>query len=456
MSRFKIFYLPLFLFLSLFACSCHADENLPGDVVSSIEKRIDSGINPSIAIGVVDQNGTRFYNYGKTQEGGKPVDQHTIYEIGSITKVFTAILLAEKVLDGTVSLDDPINEYLPERAQIPVSGTKEITLGNLSDHTSGLPRMPGNFHPADPRNPFADYTVEQLYSFISGHKPTREPGSEYEYSNLAQGLLGHILTLICGLDYETMMIENIASPLGMKETKITTDKNMKDHLAIGHSNGEEVENWDIPSLAGAGAIRSSTFDMVKFLSANLEYMDTPLQAAMQLTQKVRHDKGPGGMRVGLAWHIKNGAEGDVIWHNGGTGGYRAFAGFVKESGKGVVVLTNSNISVDDIGFHLLDPDFKLKEIHSKADAVDVPEEILKSYVGEYELNPGFDIAITREGNRLFGQATGQPKFEMFAKNDSAFFLVAVDAQITFQVNVDEVKSLTLFQNGQQITGKKIN
>jgi tetratricopeptide (TPR) repeat protein len=139
---------------------------------------------------------------------------------------------------------------------------------------------------------------------------------------------------------------------------------MKKNLAMGHSNGRQVENWDIPTLAGAGAIRSSTFDMLKFLAANIGLNKTSLRKAMDLTHTPRHDKA-GKHRVGFGWHITAGKNGDVIWHNGGTGGYRTFAGFVKETGMGVVVLTNSDQSADDIGFHLLDPDTPLTTIKAR-------------------------------------------------------------------------------------------
>ncbi len=383
MRRRKVFYVAFFLFLGWYVAGCQPAVSLdtfPEDVKESIEKRIENETNPSIAIGIIDANGTKYFNFGKTRADGMLVNEHTIYEIGSISKVFTAILLAQQVLDGKVHLDDPINSYLPSEVVVPVQGSDEITLGSLSDHTSGLPRMPDNFAPANPNNPFADYSVEQMYSFISTYQPTREVGAAYEYSNLAQGLLGHILSIHAGLPYEQLMINNMAAPLGMKETKIALDQTLQDHLAVGHANGAEVENWDIPTLAGAGAIRSSTADMLTFLSANLGYTETTLQPAMEMTHKPRHDKA-GGMKVGLGWHIKAGAEGDVIWHNGGTGGYRAFAGFVKESGKGVVVLTNAN--------------------------------------------------------------------------DHEFFLTVVDARITFQADENKIESLTLFQNGQEMIGKKI-
>lgn len=548
-------------------------KKLPDDVVNTINKRIEFGLNPSIVVGIIDKDGPHYFNFGRKSENGAEANEHTIYEIGSITKVFTAILLAQQVIDGKLKLDDPIKNYLPPQVKIPQRGANEITFGNLSDHTSALPPMPANFVPSDPGNPFADYTIDQMYSFLSGYELTRDVGSAYEYSNLAQGLLGHILALNAGLPYESLMIKTIAKPLRMKETKITFDVIMKKNLATGYNRGVEAENWDLPTLAGAGAIRSSTYDMLKFLSANLGYLKTPLQSAMNKTHEIRHDKA-GGMSVGLGWHVMKGKNGDVIWHNGGTGGYKAFAGFVKETGEGVVLLTNSTMSVDDIGFHLLNPesalvtvkpgiaaeirktidakgveaaktlfydlkenkpdeyDFSEEEINTlgysyieknleaalaifrmnidmypassnvydsygeallkngdkdlaienykksvelnpansngiqalekmgvklQIEDVEVPEAILDTYVGTYELAPGFNIVITREGKQLFGQATGQGRLELFAKSNVEFYLKVVNAQIIFNINEPAaVKSLTLIQNGQRINGKKIN
>ena len=568
----KYFIFLSFLLTSLFSCG-QSNTKLPDDVVSTVEKRIDLGLNPGIVIGIIDKEGPHYFNFGTKSSRGGAVNEHTIYEIGSITKVFTATLLSQQVNEGKLKLDDPIRNYLPPQVKIPQHGAKEITFGNLSDHTSGLPRLPGNMSPSDPANPYADYTVDQMYTFLSGYELTRDVGESYEYSNFAQGLLGHILALNAGVSYESLMIKTIAIPLGMDETKITPDEEMIKNLAPGYDKGFEVKNWDIPTLAGAGAIRSSANNMLKFLSANLGFSETPLTAVMQKTHEIRHNKA-GRMRVGLGWNIANGINGDVIWHNGGTGGYRAFIGFVKETGTGVVLLTNSTESVDDIGFHLLNPDSPLRTIkpgvaselrktidskgveaakiqfydlkknrpgeydfseqplnalgysyldkniiaaiaifkinidehpassvayYSYGEAllkngdrelaienykksvglnpanlsgtqaleklgikfqiqnVEVHEETLESYVGSYELNPGFVITITRDGKHLFIQATGQGKNELFAKSDREFYLKVVNAQINFNINDKAVvESLTLFQNGQTIRGKRIN
>jgi serine-type D-Ala-D-Ala carboxypeptidase/endopeptidase len=343
------------------ACQRETSQDLPANVVESIQKRVGEGINPSIVVGIIDKGGPRYYCFGKKSLTDTVVNEHTIYEIGSISKVFTGILLAYQSEVGKLSIDDPAQKYLPSTVQIPKSDGKEITLGHLSDHTSGLPRMPDNFDPKDFSNPYADYTVDLMYAFFSSYQLPRDIGSEYEYSNLAQGLLGHILALNAGTSYEDLMISTIAGPLGMNETKVAFDGNMKLNLAIGHSEGREVSNWDIPTLAGAGGIRSSVHDMLKFLAANIGLTRTSLRKAMDKSHQTRHSKA-GDSRVGLGWHISNGTDGDVIWHNGGTGGYRTFAGFVKETQKGVVVFTNSTEGVDDIGFKLLNPDAVLTPV----------------------------------------------------------------------------------------------
>ena len=335
---------------------------LPDDVKANIEKRITLGFNPGIVVGMINADGSSFFSFGSKKNGGDPVNEHSIYEIGSITKTFTATLLADEILNGEMKLDDPAQKYLPETVHLPTYENQSITLGHLSDHTSSLPRMPTNFHPADPMNPYADYTVDQLYEFLSSYTLTRPIGSEYEYSNLAVGLLGQILSRKAGTTYEDLMLTKIAKPLHMDETKITLDANMKKNLAYGYAGGHEVENWDLPALAGAGAIRSSAFDLLKYISAEMNLSPSPLHEDMNLTHQPRHNK-VGGNEIGLNWFI-NTADGLRIYNHGGaTGGYRTFVGFTDKTG--VVVLTNSDEDIQDIGMHILDPNLPLQEIKPK-------------------------------------------------------------------------------------------
>ncbi len=456
MKRYRITLTILLISFITLQCQ-HSPEKtdikgLPAEVAESIERRIEEGLTPSIALAIIDSSGVQYFNFGKTGKNGLEVDENTIYEIGSISKVFTGILLAQQVLVGKLKLEDEINDFLPDDIKVPVMGNTEITFGNLTDHTSGFPRMPDNFTPANPNNPYADYTVEQMYEFISNYQPARTVGAEYEYSNLAQGLLGHLLALNNNSTYEELMVQTIADPLEMNDTRVELTQRMNENLALGHSEGKVVENWDIPTLAGAGAIRSSVSDMAKFVSANLGYMNGSLMEAMELSHQIRHHKA-GETSIAMGWHIMKGDKGDIICHGGGTGGYRTFIGFVKESGKGVVLFTNSSEGADDIGFYLLDSGSGLAKF--KSDAVDIPKSTLEKYVGLYELRPEFNIAISKEGKQLFGRATGQERFGIFPENDTLFYLTVIEAKISFHLERDTVESMTLFQDGQETLCRKI-
>ena len=432
---------------------------LSDEVKSNIKARIDNGTNPGIVVGVLDADGPHYYSVGvKSLTTKEPVDENSVFEIGSITKTFTGIILADKVIHGDMKLDDPLQKYLPKGVTAPSRNGASITLVNLSNHTSSLPRMPGNFNPENASNPFADYTEKQMYDFLTNYALTRDIGSQYEYSTFAQGLLGHIMATKSGISYEQLMINVIAKPLDLSDTRISLTTLMKKNLAMGHAEGKQVENWDLTSLAGAGAIRSTAVDMMKYLKANMGITKSNLYPAMQLSHN--HSRPEGSLpMVGLGWHMMNADDNkEIVWHNGGTGGYRTFIGFIKGENKAVVVLSNSNVSIDDIGLHLLNPASPLKSSApvEQPTTIEVEAGVLERYVGKYELAPNFVLTVSREGTQLKAQATGQPQFPVYAKATNVFFYKVVEAQLTFNQNTEGlVESVTLFQGGQKIVGKKL-
>jgi serine-type D-Ala-D-Ala carboxypeptidase/endopeptidase len=564
------------ILIAFISDGAHAQIAITEMVKNNIKLRVDNGINVGIVIGIIDANGSQYYSYGvKSLVTKEPVNENSVFEIGSITKTFTAILLADMVIKGEVSLNDPLQKYLPEGIKAPTRNGTSINLVHLANHTSSLPRMPDNFKPANPANPFADYSEKQMYEFLNGYALTRDVGSEYEYSNYAAGLLGHILATKKGVSFQKLMIDIIAKPLKLNDTRVAFTPNMKANLAMGHNEGDEVQNWDLSTLAGAGAIRSTAKDMLIYLRTNMGNVKSKLYPVMQLTHKNSRTDGSAPM-VGLGWHKIISPESEIIWHNGGTGGYRTFAGFTKDGARGVVVLSNSNASVDDIGVHVLNPKSPLKEIKPSigikvrsiidtqgieagvraywdlkkdqaaqfdfsenqlnslgnaylrkgemekaiavfsanieafpqssnaflsrgealakhgdkdkaiedfkksivlnpgnqaaidaltklgVDAKSVASEIvvdtqtLESYVGQYQLAPGFILTVSREDNQLKAQATGQPQFPVFPKSQNVFYFKVVEAQLTFnKIEEGKVQSVTLHQAGQEIVGKKL-
>jgi CubicO group peptidase (beta-lactamase class C family) len=399
--------------------------------------------------------------YGTLNQGdARPLNGDTIFEIGSATKVFTSLLLADMVQRGEVALADPVAKYLPAEVKVPERGGRAITLVDLSTHTSGLPTMPTNFNPKDPANPYADYTVDQLYQFLSSYQLTRDIGSKFEYSNLGVGLLGQALARRAGMDYEALVRSRITIPLGMSSTGITLSPEMKARLALGHNDKlVTVPNWDLPALAGAGALRSSANDMLTFLAANLGYVKSPLAPAMAAMLSVRRPTGaPELGEIGLGWLITKPSEDEIVWHNGGTGGYRSYIGYDAKTRVGIVVLSNTFTlaGIDDIGMHLLDSHAPLLPAPKEHKEITVDARIFDGYVGQYQLAPNFILTITREGDQLFAQATGQGKAQIYPESEREFFYKVVDAQITFETDAKKrATGLTLHQNGANMPAKRI-
>lgn len=455
----KITFLALILTFGFFTVG--AQPAIPDDIKENIKARVGNGLSTGIVLAVINGSEVSYFSQGvKSLKTREAVSEQSVFEIGSITKTFTGILLANLVLKGEVKLDDPLQNYLPTGVTAPTRNGAAITLAHMANHTSALPRMPFNFAPANPANPFADYSEKLAYEFLTSYQLPRDIGSQYEYSNYAMGLLGHVLAARKKTTYENLMVDVIATPLKMNDTRIAFTPAMKANLAMGHHEGVEVENWDLASLAGAGAIRSTAADMVKFVQANMGKVKSDLYPALQLSHQNTRPEGSAPM-VALGWHKANGD--NVIWHNGGTGGYRTFIGFTKDGSKGVVVLSNSTASVDDIGMHVLnpatplaDPKPAVKAPKEEIKEVTVETDVLQAYPGKYELAPSFILTVRLDGNQLKAQATGQPEFPIFAKAKNIFFYKVVEAQLTFNSSADgKVESVTLNQGGQTITGKKL-
>jgi len=417
-----------------------------------------------VVVGVIDAKGRRIIAAGARGAGDtRPLDGDTEFEIGSVTKVFTSLLLADMVRRGEVALNDPAAKYLPPGANLPQRGDRQITLIDLATHTSGLPRMPGNFTPKDPANPYADYDDAKLYAFLAKAPLNSDIGATYSYSNLGVGLLGQLLARRAGMPYAALVQKRITGPLGLKDTAIALTPAQKARLAAGHDGGlTPTPYWDLDSLAGAGALHSTANDLLAFLAAELGYVDTPLKAAMA-DQLVPRRQAGGNLKVALGWHVspRPGAPGEpadeIVWHNGGTGGFRSFVGFDKARGVGVVVLMNASndIGGDDIGMYVL-AGAPVSKVAPPRQTVAVAPEILDRYVGQYQLTPAMLVTVTRQDQRLMAQLTGQRIFEIFAESPTDFFWKVVDAQAHFEVGPDgKATSLTLRQNGREMIAPRL-
>ena len=323
------------------------------------ERAMRSGRRIGLMIGCLAGGEQRLVGYGRVRSDAQNLpDGGTIFEIGSITKVLTGLLLADLAGQGIVGLEDPLIGYLPAGVRVPTFKGHQITLGDLASHAGGLPRDPrgtlGRWL-RDRRNPYAALSVEELYAGLARTRLRRRPGERVKYSNLGAGLLGQALARAAGQPYEGLVRQRVCRPLGMPDTLITATGEQTARLATGHTRrGRPVPPFQLPALAGAGALRSTATDMLRFLEANLDPARSPLADQLERTQQPRL-RAAKRLEVGLGWLIARqpGPAGPVLWHNGGTGGFRSFAAVARETGTAVVVLTNTARSVDRLGLRLL-------------------------------------------------------------------------------------------------------
>nr|WP_225578216.1 serine hydrolase [Rhodanobacter sp. 7MK24] len=418
---------------------------IPARVEQAIHDRVAAGENPTFVIAVVDGDKGEVHAFGKLDTGAAPTSA-TIYEIGSVTKTFTATLLANAVDNGQLRLDQPLSKLLPGFS-IPSKDGKTITLAAIAEQNSGLPRLPANLAPADPTDPYADYDAAKLKQFLANYTLPRDPGTTYEYSNLAVGLLGYALGQHARSSYPALLKTAIFEPLGMKDTSVAMGKGNPAGMAIGHdASGKAVPNWHFDALAAAGGIRSTGADMLRYLEANMGLLRSPLLPAMQLAQSPRASSGVPDNQIGLIWMTlhKEGGQ-DVIWHNGMTGGYASFIGFTADRKHGVVILTNAQIGVDDLGLATLRAGWPLAQAHKKL-AMSAAE--LKVYQGIYQLSPRMVLRISLAGDQLLTQATGQQPIPIYPTARDEFFAQFDNITISFKRKADgTVDSLVVHQHG---------
>jgi D-alanyl-D-alanine-carboxypeptidase/D-alanyl-D-alanine-endopeptidase len=379
------------MLLSAFSVRATAEDFTDG-IHAFLERRVEvEKRDVGIVVGIVDERGSRVVSCGRIDNGtDKQVNGDTLFDIASITKPFTGLLLQDMIERGEMKLNDPVAKYLPKSVKMPARNGKEITLLHLATHTSGLPHIASNLDPKRADQLFADYTVKELNAFLSGYQLTRDPGTKFEYSSLGMGLLGHVIALKARTNYESLVVDRICRPLNMDSTRITLTPELKSRFATGHNQfGETVPSWDRQTQLGGSALRSTANDLLKFVSANLGLTPNSLTPLMEKTHMVQLDQTLG-MDLGLAWIITSGPQGTkIVWHAGGAPGYTSFAGFDKTRHRGVVVLSSSwDLDVLTIGMLLLESEWQRDSHPTK-----ISSQNADSYVGQYELSPDFALGM---------------------------------------------------------------
>lgn len=418
----------------------------------SLGRAVDQAGSRFPAGGIVaaeyDRGQVTYYSSGHPAPRPGIAPEKIIFEIGSITKVFTGLLLAQAVVERRVALDDPISRYLPSSLSLDPK-VAAITLEELSTHTSGLPRMPSNFHPADPLDPYADYTSAALEAFLASYHPDKAPPQPGDYSNLGMGLLGHILERVYQEPYADLVVEKISKPLGLTDTGVNLDDEQRSRFAIAYRGGVRIKPWNLGGMQGAGGLHSTAADLIRFAELMMTPDKNPLREAWALTREPRADFV--GEKIGLNVMILE-RRGFAVYHHGGdTGGYHselewsprpyphAIAVLADGGGQAPVQLVEQLYSPPGATF-------------KDRPALPFPASKASEYLGVYPINASgrFTVVVDPEGH-LETRLTGQGFLPMFYAGHDRFFLRAVPAELQFERSTDgPVDGLTLLQNGREI------
>lgn len=350
----------------VFTAAAHPPRAAADDYDDSIQSFLHDNFDhqdAGMVVGIVDQRGSRVFSAGKLDNGTeRMVDGDTVFEIGSVTKTFAALLLLDMAQRGEVKLDDPVAKHLPESVKMPAHGGKDITLFNLAAQDSGLPFNADNHTGADWNERFSSYTAPMMYKFLSSYQLTQDPGAEFQYSNIGMGVLGHVMQRKSGKDFETLVRERICAPLQMGSTCIALSPEIKARLAMGHDEtGQREEHYEMPAIAGAGAMRSTTNDLLKFAAAQVGLTTSSLSPLMQRSHGVLHDDAKVRDQFeghsALPWFdegVWNPPGSELLGHPGSRCGSNSFVGFDVKKQIGVVVLTNqSKIHSSMLGWRIL-------------------------------------------------------------------------------------------------------
>lgn len=311
----------------------------------------------SLTIGIVSNNKVNTFLYGETTKGDNlsiPT-ANSIYELGSLSKIFTAVLLADLVEKKVISLDDSIAKFLPDSVKSNPF-IQKITFKQLANHTSGLPRLPSNLEKApkfNASNPYATYGRTELYSYLAHITEPREPGEEYEYSNFGFGLLGDIINTITKKTYAQNIKEIITVPLGMTNTVERIDPKTQKMVTLYDEKGKQVPSWDFQALAGAGSLKSSINDLLRFTQYQFKLPENNLENAFALTRQFTFYLPPN-TDIGLGWHMTMTDGVTSYVHSGATSGSSSFIALIPDLKSAIIVLSNSAHQVDDISSKILE------------------------------------------------------------------------------------------------------
>lgn len=424
----KLLHLVCLFFIALpstFGQETKSDVWPPADTFEFMESTIAKEFWTGGVIAWIDGEKTGIRGFGHlSRDRKKEVNGDTIFEIGSISKVFTTTILCRAIRDGKIKLSDTLRDALGKEAKLTPTMAK-ITIEELATHTSGLPRMPLNHKPKTNDDPYVDYGRKELFEFAANFIIDEKAKGTVAYSNLGMGLLGTTLEIVLDKNFDALVKDLITDPLSMKVTGASGEG---DNQAHGHSGKISVAPWAFAALAGAGDLVSTANDMLLFGRACLNQSDSEVGKSIGVASRMRA-KISDQMRVGLGWHSFEQDQRQVIWHNGGTGGFSSFLGFEKSSKRVFFAVVNSNgPEVTPLGFHSFFPAVPLPNLPN---VVKLTDKELAPCVGRFRLDGGLILEVSLVDDFLTVTIPGQATYTLYPSALNEFFLLVAAARCHF-------------------------
>lgn len=433
-------------------------------VESAARPLIENRVVDGLSIGYIQGDRSGIVHLGRTNQAGQKPNDRTVYEIGSISKVFTSLLLADATLRGQINLDTPANVANPARIRLPSLDGRSIKWIDLSTHRSGLPRLPTNLSPADPTNPYRDYDSKKAAEFLNSYKLPRAPGKSQEYSNLGVSVLGYLLAQKVGKSYQQLLRERIAAPLKMTDCTVALSSDQTKRLATPHAQfGSSTSPWTFADMPGAGGIHATIRDMMNFAKAQLNPPDGAIGEAIELAWKQQTEADASGPAMGLGWMI---ADGQTRWHNGQTGGFTSAIYINRKYKCAIVILCNTSVpgKIDELAMQLL---MKAASADAKGGSTSAPDrdseklaidaKLRSRLTGRYQLAPNFIFTVTDRNGHLMVGITNQPTQEVFPDSPTRWSYHGVKATLEFKLpKTGSATSLVLHQNGIDQTARRMD
>lgn len=426
-----------------------------------VEKRVVAGLS----VGYIEGEHYGIVHLGSSNQAQEKANNSTVYEIGSVSKVFTGLLLADAVSRGEINLYAAADVANPAGIRLPSRDGRSIKWIDLSTHRAGLPRLPGNLPLTDLVNPYREYDSKKAAAFLGQYELPRQPGKSQEYSNLGASVLGYLVAQKAGKSYEQLLRERIAEPLKMTDCTVSLNSDQTKRLATPQNKfGSATSPWTFANLPGAGGIHASMRDMMRFAKAQLTPPSGTLGDAIELAWKQHSEADASGPAMGLGWMIAG--DGQTRWHNGRTGGSAAAIFINRKLKCAVVVLCNTAVTdeVDQLALQLVkkaagqEAELKPSDISNQgSDKLAIDAKLRSQLVGRYQLTPDFIFTVQDRDGRLMVGITDQPTQEVYADSPTRWSYRGVDATLEFQLTkTGPAKSLILHQNGARQTARRID